>query len=478
MNYFMPSNDALLAFVHWAYLGCLVYLIGAALVYLALALVAGVQAAIRSRQSRAEDFETLARSRFTIPVSVIVPAYNEEVIILACVRSLLALDYPEHEVVVVNDGSTDRSLDLLRQEYSLEPRQVFFRRLLPSREVRAIHRSKKEPRLVVVDKENGGKADALNCGVNLSRYRYVCCVDADTCYDRDALLKGMRLALKDPARVVGVTSPVAIGSQPEARRRNGVGEKVIDRRPLVDFQYLDFLRSFLNNRLAWSRYKFMLCVAGVFSIWRRDVIQELGGFSPKFTCEDLEFTFRAHRHFRDAKKPYEILSMPDIVGSSEGPTRIRSLISQRSRWQRTILETIWAYRHMFANPRYGRVGLVGMPYYVVYEGLAPFVELLSLLVLGLAWWLDVIGWREFLLFLATQVLANAVMTNAAILVQDMSARSYSLGSLASLIFLGAVEFLIYRPLHLAARWKGVLGFLRGDKAWYKFERNHREKRAA
>ena len=303
----MPSEATLEVFVYWGYLGCLAYLVGATLLYLSLAMVAGVQTLIRNRQERAEDFDAIAGYRFTIPVSVIAPAYNEEVIILATVRSLLEFEYPEHEVVVVNDGSTDRTLDLLKGEFGLEPRQVFFRRVLPSREVRGIYRSKKEPRLVVIDKENGGKADAMNCGVNLSRYRYVCCVDADTFYAPEALLKTMRLAQKDPARVIGITSPVAVGSQPEARRMNGSGQVVIDRRPLVDFQYLDFLRSFLNNRLAWSRFKVMLCVAGVFSVWRRDVVQELGGFSPDFTCEDLEFTFRVHRHFLRSKEPYQVL---------------------------------------------------------------------------------------------------------------------------------------------------------------------------
>ena len=469
----MPSEATLEVFVYWGYLGCLAYLVGATLLYLSLAMVAGVQTLIRNRQERAEDFDAIAGYRFTIPVSVIAPAYNEEVIILATVRSLLEFEYPEHEVVVVNDGSTDRTLDLLKGEFELEPRQVFFRRVLPSREVRGIYRSKKEPRLVVIDKENGGKADAMNCGVNLSRYRYVCCVDADTFYAPEALLKTMRLAQKDPARVIGITSPVAVGSQPEARRMNGSGQVVIDGRPLVDFQYLDFLRSFLNNRLAWSRFKVMLCVAGVLSVWRRDVVQELGGFSPDFTCEDLEFTFRVHRHFLRSKEPYQVLCMPDIVGASEGPTRVGPLISQRARWQRTILETIWAYRRLFANPRYGAVGLFGMPYYVFYEGLAPFMEFLSLVVLGLACWLGFIGWPVFFLFLGAQVFSNAILTNAA---QDIGSRSYSLSSLGELIFLGLLELIVYRPVVLFARWRGVVEFVRGDKSWYKFERNQRKQR--
>jgi cellulose synthase/poly-beta-1,6-N-acetylglucosamine synthase-like glycosyltransferase len=176
------------AVLHWTVLVCLGYLALLNLTYLLLIAVGAVENAVRRRESAAEDYETIAASRFTIPVSVVVAAFDEDPGISSCVRSLLALDYPEHEVIVVNDGSRDGTLDRLRADFGLEPYEVFYRRVVPTEEVRALYRSPQFPNLVVIDKENGGKSDALNAGLNMSRYRYVCGVDADTVFAQDALL--------------------------------------------------------------------------------------------------------------------------------------------------------------------------------------------------------------------------------------------------------------------------------------------------
>jgi cellulose synthase/poly-beta-1,6-N-acetylglucosamine synthase-like glycosyltransferase len=262
---------------------CLGYLLLSNALYLVLAAIGAVENGVRRHESDMEDYGTLASSRFTIPVSVLVAAYNEESAIAATVESLLALEYPEHEVIVVNDGSSDRTLERLRAAFELERFEVFVRRIIHTEEVRAVYRSEKHPNLFVVDKENGGKADALNAGLNLARYRYVCGVDADTIFDREALLKGMRLVVQDPGRVVGVTSHLTIAEDPGRTMSAPKGRRRVDRRPFVAYQHLDYLRAFLNNRLAWSRLGFMLCSVGAFQIWRRDVLEELGGYARGFT---------------------------------------------------------------------------------------------------------------------------------------------------------------------------------------------------
>lgn len=364
----MPSDAALYEWLRIAIFACFVYLLSNYAIFFVLAVVGVVENGLRHLQSRAEDFDTLSLSRFTIPVSVLVPAYDEASVIAGSVESLLAIDYPEFEVIVVNDGSGDDTLERLKTHFDLEPRQVFYRRILVTGGIRAVYRSRREPRLLVVDKENGGKADALNCAVNFARYRYLCCVDADSFYEQGALLQAMRLALKDPARVVGVTSPVAISSHPERWHDADVGKQHIDPRPLASFQHLDHLRSFLNNRVAWSRWKFMLCNSGAFAIWRRDVVVELGGFARNFSCEDIEMTFRVHQRYLAEKRPYEILCMPEVVAVTEAPDKVRNLIRQRARWQRVISETLWSYRRMLFNPRYKTVGLMGMPYLFALRG--------------------------------------------------------------------------------------------------------------
>jgi cellulose synthase/poly-beta-1,6-N-acetylglucosamine synthase-like glycosyltransferase len=457
----------------WVVVGCLAYLLLTNLVYVALAVVAALENGVRKDESASEDYGTLATSRFTIPVSVILAAYNEETAIVPSVRSLVALDYPEHEVIVVNDGSTDSTLERLRETFLLDPYEVFARRVFETEEVRAVYRSASHPNLVVVDKANGGKADALNAGLNVARYRYVCGVDADTVFAPDALLKGMRRIIHDPARIVGVTSHLSIASDPERAMAAPPERRRIDVRPLVAYQHLDYLRAFFNNRLAWSRLGFMLCAVGAFQIWRRDVLEEVGGYAHGFTCEDIELTFRVHERFLRERRDYEIHSLPDTVGTTEGPDRARKLVSQRERWQRVIDETVWHYRRMWLNPRYRSVGLIGAPFYLLTEVLAPVVELAAIaaLVASVALGLSELG--AFLVMIAAIAFMNAALTACAILLNDVQSRTYRIRDLVRLLLLAPLDLVLYRPLIVWARVKGSWRFLRGDKAWHKFERNAR-----
>jgi len=393
------------------------------------------------------------------------------------VTSLLDLDYPEHEVIVVNDGSSDETLERLAEAFELEPFELFARRVFHTEEVRAVYRSEKHPNLFVVDKQNGGKADALNAGLNVARYRYVCGVDADTVFDRDALLKGMRLVIQDPGRVIGVTSHLTIAEDPARTMSAPKGKRRIDRRPFVAYQHLDYLRAFLNNRLAWSRLGFMLCSVGAFQIWRRDVLEELGGYARGFTCEDIELTFRVHEHFLPERRKYSVLCLPDNVGTTEGPDTVRKLVSQRERWQRVIDETVWHYRNMWFNPRFRSVGIVGVPFYLVTEVLAPAVEVLAVVSLGLSLALGLFSPSTFALMLAAIAFMNASLTACAILLDDVQSRTYRTRDLARLLLLAPLDLFLYRPIIFWARLKGSWRFLRGDKEWHKFERNVRSQAA-
>jgi poly-beta-1,6-N-acetyl-D-glucosamine synthase len=385
----------------------------------------------------------------------------------------LDFDYFEHEVIVVNDGSKDDTLAVLIAEYDLHPHQVFYRRTLPTQEVRAIYRSARVPRLLVVDKANGGKADALNMGINLSRYRYLCCLDADTVYERDALLKGMRLAVADPARVVGVTSVLAVGLHPEKQGSLRDDARRLGRSMLINFQHLDYQRSFLNNRSAWSRLDYMLCAIGSFMVWRRDVLVEMGGFSRDFTCEDIELTFRVYERFLREGRPCRVLALPDTLATTEGPAEISALISQRARWQRVILETVWHYRRMLLNPKYKTVGLIGMPFYVITEVLAPIFEILAVATFILAVLLNLFDFGHFLVFLVAISILNACFTVAALLIQDRMMREVRWADLLHLVLISPLELIAYRPWLTYARIKGTIDHFRGRKGWDKFDRNLR-----
>ena len=462
--------DWLHTLVYWATIACLGYLASVYAAFFLLLIPSALETFRLSRQGRHEDYDAIAGSRFTIPVSVIAPAYNEEVLIVAAVRSLLCLHYPQHEVIVVNDGSTDATLKVLTEAFDLRPRESFLRRVFRTREVRGMYVSRLDQRLIVIDKENGGKADALNAGLNVARYRYICTVDGDTVFRREALARAMRMVLRDPATVVGVTSHVETSRRPESDegRRDRAGETT-----LTNFQHLDYLRAFLNNRLGWSRLDWMLCSVGAFAIWRRDLVMQLGGFSGNFTCEDIEFTFRVHEHLRRMRLPYRVLAMSEAAGRTEGPDSVPRLISQRSRWQRVITETVWHYRKMMLNPRYGSVGLVGMPYYTLVEVLAPVFQVLSVIVVPIAFWIGDLTLIQFVCFLLAVAFTNGFLTNIAVLQDDAGSREYPIKDLTRLILLGPLDLFVYRPILFFAQAKGLIDFLRGDKAWHKFARNRR-----
>lgn len=456
-----------------AVLICVAYLLFTAAVYVTLTVIGAVESIVRRHESWSADYETLGASRFTIPVSIVVPAYNEERVIAATTRSMLELDYPEHEVIVVNDGSSDATLATLIEAFQLEPYEAFVRRVFPHNEVRAMYRGVEYPNLVVVDKVNGGKADALNAALNVARYRYVCGVDADTWFDRKALLKGMRLAVQDPARIIGVTSHMTTARKPEQAMAAPQGRRRIDLHPLMAYQHLDFLRAFFNNRTAWSRGNYMLCSPGAFAIWRRDVLEEVGGYSRQFTCEDIELTFRIHEKFLREGRDYAIVCLTDNVATTEGPDTVGKLVSQRERWQRVIDETVWHYRRMWFKPRYKSVGLVGTPFYLLTEVLAPAFELLGLVALGGAIALGLFQPLTFVVMVAAIAFVNAALTTSAVYFEDMQSRSYRKRDLLVLLLYTPLDFIVYRPIILWSRLKGSWGFLRGDKSWHKFERNAR-----
>jgi biofilm PGA synthesis N-glycosyltransferase PgaC len=279
--------------------------------------------------------------------------------------------------------------------------------------------------------------------------------------------------MPDPATVIGVTSHLTIALDPSATMAAPPGQRRVPARHFVAYQHLDYLRAFFNNRLAWSRLKFMLCAVGAFQIWRRDVLEEVGGYARGFTCEDIELTFRVHERYLREGTPYKILCLPDNVGTTEGPDTVRKLVSQRERWQRVIAESVWAYRRMLFNPRYKTVGLLGMPFYLFSEVLAPVFELAAFVSLVAAIALGIFDWQPFLLTIGVIAFANGALTAIAIFADDVQSRLYRVQDVARLLLLAPLDLFLYRPILVWSRLKGTWRFLRRDKGWYKFERNAR-----
>ena len=416
-------------------------------------------------------FGEVFRMPIVRPISVVVPAFNEAAGITESVRSFLSLRYPVFEVIVVNDGSTDATLARLVEAFDLRPTKTVFRRSLATRPVRGIHRSPLHPRLTVVDKVNGGKADALNAGLNVSRYPLFCAVDSDSLLEKDALLKVVRPFIEDPERTVGAGGVIRLSNGCEIR--DGQVVKVgLPRNWIARFQVLEYLRAFLGGRLGLSMLGSTLIVSGAFGVFRKDVAMACGGYRTDSLTEDMEIVVRMQKHMHDLGKPYRFAYVPDPICWTEAPETLRVLARQRGRWHRGLIETLTRYRGMFLNPRYGAAGLFAVPFYAVFEMAGPIIECLGyVLFLGHV----VLGRTDYpfaVMFFFVAVFYGTFSSLLAILLEEMSSHRYPRPrDLVVLTAAGVAENIVYRQYLALVRAGAFLGLLRGkDRPWGHMER--------
>lgn len=443
--------------------------------YLLFLIVIGfLQSRKRIFESREEDYSILLHSTFTIPVTIIVPAHNEEDYIENCIRSLLNLNYPEFEIIVVNDASTDRTFEILNEVLKLKSLEKSYESNFRDGKIHEIYTSEQYPHITVINKSGLRKAGALNAGLNFARYKYVCNIDADTILEPDSLLKIMAHVQKNPEKIIGVGS--YFGLLNGLKIKDG---KIIERsfsyNPIVAYQNLEYLRSFIGSRLSWSRFNAMPVISGGFGVWRRDILYELGGYDPNFTCEDIELTFRAHDYTIRNKKDYMIVSLPDYVGWTEGPSTIMSLIIQRSRWQRVTDETIACYKHMLFNPRYKWLAFLTLPYFLSYEILGVMFELTSIGIIIWAYFAGILNITTFFAFVGLAVLTQALISVLVIFAFLRDQKLFRIRYSIYLLSLSFFELFLYRWIITIAKAKGTLDYLRGVKTFDQYKRYLKKK---
>ena len=325
----------------------------------------------------------LATSDTTPPISIIIPAYNEEAGIVESVRSTAMLHYPRLEIIVVNDGSKDLTIQQLVTEFDMVPIDFPFRPSIDTKPIRRIYRSRMPLPLVLIDKENGGKSDAINAGVNVSKYPYFMATDADMIIESEALVHAARHFVEDRAHTVAVGGNVR-PLNGSTVRSGSVTEVKLPRRPIEMVQVVEYIRSFLAARPGWSAMRSLLIVSGAFGIFQKRAVTEVGGFRNDHLGEDMEMTMRLHRHSLKNKRDYRIVYAPDAVAWTEVPSDWAILRKQRIRWHRGLIQVIWQYRGMILNPRYRRVGLIAWPSFIAFEFIAPIVEFLGWLIIPLS----------------------------------------------------------------------------------------------
>jgi cellulose synthase/poly-beta-1,6-N-acetylglucosamine synthase-like glycosyltransferase len=411
-------------------------------------------------------------------VSVVVPAYNEALTIVESVRALLALEYEAREIVIVNDGSADDTLEVLRKTFHLLPAPLAFVQPLKTAPVRGVYRSIDEPALVVIDKENGGcKADAVNAGFNAASGVLVLVIDADTVLEPDALSRAALPFLEDSTTIaVGAYVAIANGCRIE---HGSITEVALPRSWLARFQIIEYMRSFLLFRLACASRNGVTLISGAFGLFRRDAAIEVGGYDPTAIGEDMDLTIRLQMFYRSRRQPSRIAFVPLPMCWTQAPEDLASLRSQRCRWRRGLLQALWRHRRAIGNPRYGIVGVGVLPYTAIVEGFGPLLEVSGYVVTTAAALLGVLNWSHYRVLLAVSVLFGAAATLLAVLLSDVATRRYNRGrDLALLVAVAIMENIGYRQLN---SWWGCVGTVQaftGKGGWGPMRRRAFQSRAA
>ena len=436
--------------------------------YLVLMASAAWQLRFHAFEVSGESRHRLLSSQVAPRISTLVPVYNEEATIVESLRSLLTLAYPELEIIVIDDGSSDKTMDVLIESFALVPVLPIYRNELTTKEISAIYRSWANPHLVVAEKANGGKADALNAALNLATGTLVCSLDADTLVEEDALQRLVRPFLRSEGVVAaGASIRVANGC---VVRHGRLAEVRAPRTPLAGIQAVEYLRAFLFGRLGWNRLGGNIVISGAFGLFRRRNLIDVGGYEHG-VGEDMEVIVRLRRKGYENDTACDVEFVPDPVAWTEVPESLRILGRQRNRWHRGLSDTLWRHRAVMLRREYGPLGMVLLPVFVAIEWLAPIVEAVGLLMLAAGLIVGGINMQFAILFFLAAYGLGLLLSIVAVLLEEITFRRYGRPSdRAWLILWALVENLGYRQLTVWWRLRGIWGFLRGDMSWGVMER--------
>jgi len=415
-------------------------------------------------------YQKMISSIHVPPVSILVPCYNEEKTIVDNVESLLSIEYSEFEILVVNDGSQDHSLKKLILAFDLKKLDSPYKKEIPTAKVRGIYQSASRPRLKVVDKENGGKADALNAGINICRYPLFTAIDADSILEKSSLMKVIRPFIDEPDKVA-VTGGIVRVVNGSKIHEGFIEEVGLSRKPLAIFQTIEYLRAFLFGRMGWSELDSLLIVSGAFGVFRKSIVLQVGGYTHDTIGEDMELILKIHRHLLEEKKDYRIVFVPDPVCWTQAPEDVRSLRGQRIRWHRGLMDSLLNNRGMLFRPKYGVVGMLALPYYWLIEMIGPIIEILGYVSVLASYFLGLLHVEFALIYFTFAVLYGIFLSLTSVMLEEYNFMKYEKVSDYLLMALYAVlENFGYRQWTTWWRFRAFFGYRRRKNSWGKVQR--------
>ncbi|MEP6263109.1 MAG: glycosyltransferase [Gillisia sp.] len=447
--------------------------------YIILAIISGVSLKAYLKKNRFVNYNALLSLESAPRVSLIAPAYNEGRTIEENVRSLLAINYNNYDVIVVNDGSKDNSIPVLIKAFELVRSSIKYQPEIATKQVKDIYISSNPAfsKLVVVDKHNGGKADALNTGINISRNPYVVCIDVDCIMDKDVLLKLAKPFLEQSDKKVIATGGVVRIANSCIIKSGKLIEVKAPGNFLARIQVIEYLRAFILGRMAWSKLDGLLIISGAFGMFDREIAIKSGGYDTTTVGEDMELIVRMRRFMIDRKKEYVVQYIPDPLCWTEAPENYKILGKQRSRWMRGTIETLWTHRKMMFNPKYKTLGLLSYPYWLFAEYYAPIIEFTGILITIILVAMGIISWKFFLLFLLLVYIFAVMFSMIALYTEEATFKRYeTIRDLKKLSIAAIIEPIVFHPFTVYAALKGNWEKISGNKGWGEMTRTGFDKK--
>lgn len=459
--------DAFKLFFEYVGIFFILYMIGYAS-FLFLAVTVGSSTLYQLRRRNLLKNELL--QDYYIPVTIVVPAHNEEITIPATIWSLLSLDYSLYEIVIVDDGSTDGTAQVLRDTFHMQPISRPIHRSIPCQPEEAVFESRafKVP-ITLICKKNGGKADALNMGINASKYPYFICMDADSVLQYDSLEKIVRCVMEE-GNVVAVGGAVRPCNGAEIQN----GRVISYRMPsqvLACMQVLEYDRSFLAARILFDKFNGSIIISGAFGLFKKSVVIDAGGYDPTTMGEDMELVVKLHVFCREHGIPYRIRYATDAICWTQAPEQLKDLCKQRRRWHIGLFQSMMRHRKMLANPKYGLVGLISYLYFLIYELFSPYIEIFGLITIAVAFSVDLINVPFMILFFEIYVLYSAILSLTAFF-----ARIHTIDlklmftDVLKAVGLCVLEVSCLRFILAWVRATALIGYKKKKQAWGRIER--------
>lgn len=461
--------EFLLTFIKYVNYFALFYLIMVQSMYF-LQLIRATNSLKKYKQKlKYSDFKRYMDSENMVPISIIVPAYNESATIVDNLKNLLTIDFPNYEIIMVNDGSTDETLQLVIEAYEMVLMEMPYKVSIPTNVVKAFYYSPQYPNLIVVDKENGGKADTLNVGINISKYPVFISMDADSLLEKEALIR-ITLPFLNNSQVVAVGGTIRVSSG--CKIEDGVITKVdLPKTSLGRIQTVEYLRAFFTGRIGSDAMGMLLIISGAFGAFKKSAVIDAGGYTKDCIGEDMELVVKLHKIMRKKGIPYKIRFLEDPVCWTQPPENLRDLYKQRKRWQIGLINTLLNHKHMVFNPKYGSVGMFTIPYYWLFEFIGPAIETFGYIVVTISYLLGVTSIKFVLAFYLLTVFMGIILSIGAIMLENYTMRKFTeFRQLITLLLYTLIDSLGYRQFNTITRTIALIRYPLDKHSWGKMKR--------